>query len=175
MRRPAAFLDRDGILNHDTGYVHRPEQFVWIKGAMDAVRWLNDAGYYVFVVTNQSGVARGYFDEQAVCDLHRWMQGELQKHGAHIDAFEYCPFHPDGVVDYYRTASELRKPRPGMILKLQRNWSTDTARSLLIGDKDSDIEAARHADVVGYKFDGGNLLDFVQKCVAAQLASVASG
>jgi len=162
LHRPAAFLDRDGVLNRDDGYVHRAEQIVWMEGAVDAVRWLNDHGYYVFVVTNQGGVAHGYYTEDHVHELHFWMQQQLQRHGAHIDCFEHSPYHPDGKVERYRRESELRKPQPGMILKLQRDWTTDPTRSFLIGDRDSDIEAAIAAGIPGYKFESGSLLDLVK-------------
>ncbi len=162
MQRPAAFLDRDGILNRDDGYVHRPDQIVWMEGAIETVRWLNDSGYYVFVITNQGGVAHGYYEEKHVHHLHTWMQQELQRHGAHIDAFEHCPFHPDGAVERYKSESEFRKPQPGMILKLQREWSTDASGSFVVGDRDTDVQAAIAAGVAGYKFEGGNLLRFVQ-------------
>ncbi|MBM3647002.1 MAG: HAD-IIIA family hydrolase [Alphaproteobacteria bacterium] len=164
MSRPAVFFDRDGVLNRDDGYVHRPDKFVWIDGALKAVRWLNDAGYYVFVVTNQGGVAHGYYGEQQVKELHTWMQDELQRHGAHIDAFEYCPYHPDGVVDHYRRISDFRKPAPGMLLKLLRDWTPAIDRSFMIGDRDTDVQAAKAAGIAGYKFDGGSLLDFVKRC-----------
>ncbi len=163
MHRPAAFLDRDGILNRDDGYVHKPEDIVWMEGALDAVRWLNDQGFYVFVITNQGGVAHGYYEEQHVHDLHDWMQQEMQRHGAHIDAFEHCPYHPEGKVERYRQHSEYRKPQPGMILKLQREWTTDPSRSFVVGDRDSDVEAAIAAGVAGYKFEGGNLLGFLKE------------
>ncbi len=166
MHRPAAFLDRDGILNRDDGYVHKAEDIVWIDGAIDAVRWLNEQGFYVFVITNQGGVAHGYYEEQHVHDLHDWMQQEMQRHGAHIDAFEHCPYHPDGVVERYRQESELRKPQPGMILKLQRDWTTDSSRSFVVGDRDTDVQAAIAAGVAGYKFAGGNLLDFLKARVS---------
>jgi len=162
MRRPAAFLDRDGVLNRDDGYVHRPDQIVWVEGAPDAVRWLNDHGYYVFVVTNQAGVAHGYYTEHHVHELHDWMQGQLQSHGAHIDAFEHSPFHPEGKIERYSRHSELRKPEPGMLLKLQREWTTEHEGSFMIGDRDSDIQAAAAAGVPGYKFIGGGLLEFVK-------------
>jgi D-glycero-D-manno-heptose 1,7-bisphosphate phosphatase len=165
MHRPAAFLDRDGILNRDDGYVHKAEDIVWIDGAIDTVRWLNETGFYVFVITNQGGVAHGYYEEQHVHDLHDWMQQEMQRHGAHIDAFEHCPFHPEGVVERYRQDSEYRKPQPGMILKLQREWTTDPARSFVVGDRDSDVQAAIAAGIAGYKFAGGNLWKFLQERV----------
>ena len=166
MHRPAAFLDRDGILNRDDGYVHRPEQIVWVDGAFEAVRWLNEQGFYVFVITNQGGVAHGYYDEQHVHDLHAWMQQEMQRHGAHIDSFEHCPYHPQGVVAPYAQESEFRKPQPGMILKLQREWTTDPSRSFVVGDRDTDVEAAIAAGVAGFKFTCGNLLDFLKPRVS---------
>jgi D-glycero-D-manno-heptose 1,7-bisphosphate phosphatase len=165
LHRPAAFLDRDGILNRDDGYVHRSDQIVWVEGAIETVRWLNDHGYYVFVITNQGGVAHGYYEEQHVHDLHSWMQQQMQLQGAHIDAFEHCPYHPQGAVEKYRADSEFRKPQPGMILKLQREWTTAPERSFVIGDRDSDVEAAIAAGIPGYKFEGGNLMRFVQSHV----------
>jgi len=163
VRRPAIFFDRDGVLNHDTGYVHRSEEFQWIDGAREAVRLANDLGYYTFVVTNQAGVAHGYYDEEAIRQLHDWMQGELHAEGAHIDAYEYCPFHPNGVVAQYCQDSDLRKPGPGMLKKLMADWSVDVGRSLMIGDRDSDIQAAAAAGVAGHKFEGGNVFDFLKQ------------
>ena len=163
VRRPAIFFDRDGVLNEDTGYVHRTDQFQWMPGAREAVRWANDNGYYTFVVTNQAGVAHGYYEEDAIHRLHDWMRSELGVAGAHIDAFEHCPFHPQGVVERYKQDSKFRKPEPGMILKLQREWTTDPARSLLVGDRDSDVQAANAAGIAGYKFPGGNLLAFLKE------------
>jgi len=163
MKRPAAFLDRDGVLNRDDGYAHRPEQIVWVPGAMEAVRWLNDRGYYVFVVTNQGGVAHGYYTEDHVHALHFWMQQQLQTHGAHIDAFEHSPFHPDGVVAAYARESELRKPQAGMLHKLQREWAVELEGSFMIGDRESDVAAAQAGDVPGHLFAAGNLLEFVKR------------
>jgi D-glycero-D-manno-heptose 1,7-bisphosphate phosphatase len=161
MKRPAAFLDRDGVLNEDTGYVHHPDQVRWVAGAREAVRWLNDAGYLVFIVTNQAGVARGLYSEEHIIDLHGWMSTELRRHGAHIDCFEYCPYHPEGVVERYRLVSELRKPEPGMIRKLLAEWPVDASQSFMIGDRETDLEAAAAAGIPGHLFRGGDLLDFV--------------
>jgi D,D-heptose 1,7-bisphosphate phosphatase len=168
MKRKAAFLDRDGVLNRDDGYVHRPEQIVWVPGAIEAVRWLNDRGFYVFVVTNQGGVAHGYYTENHVHELHFWMQQQLQAQGAHIDAFEHSPFHPDGKVEAYARESELRKPQAGMLHKLQREWAVELKGSFMIGDRDSDVEAAIAGGVPGHKFAAGNLLESVRKIVEAR-------
>ena len=94
--RPAVFFDRDGVLNRDLGYLHRPEEFEWLEGAKKAIRLCNDSGYLVFVVTNQAGVARGFYGEEDVHRLHAWMNEELAREGAHVDAFEFCPHHPEG-------------------------------------------------------------------------------
>lgn len=152
-RRPAAFFDRDGVLNVDHGYAHRPEQLEWIAGAPEAVRLLNAAGYSVFVITNQSGVARGYYDESAVRLFHTHMQDSLSSHGAHIDAFYYCPHHPEGTVKALAIRCRCRKPGPGMLEQAASEWPIDLARSFLIGDKDNDIAAAAAFHIRGIRFD----------------------
>jgi D-glycero-D-manno-heptose 1,7-bisphosphate phosphatase len=162
MKRPAIFFDRDGVLNEDDGYVYETTRLKWIDGAREAVKAANDAGYLVFVVTNQSGVARGFFDEQDVRALHEWMAAELARIGAHIDAFEYCPYHPDAVIERYRQVSHRRKPAPGMITDLLARFPVDPGRSILIGDKPTDLEAAQAAGVHGILFSGGNLAQLVR-------------
>ena len=152
-RRPAAFLDRDGVLNVDHGYVHRPEQLEWVAGAPESVRLLNEAGYYVLVITNQSGVARGFFDEAAVKSFHAHMQNVLAGKGAHIDAFYYCPHHPEGTVKAFAMACSCRKPRTGMLEQAARERPIDLDRSFFIGDKDADMAAAAAFKVRGIKFD----------------------
>lgn len=162
MRRPAVFLDRDGVLNRDEGYVGQVNRFHWIDGAVEAVRALNDAGYFVFLVTNQAGVAHGYYTETDISELHSWMQIELRKYGAHIDDIRYCPFHPDGKVAAYRRHSDWRKPGNGMILDLCNSWNVEVSHSHMIGDKLSDIEAGRAASLACHLFSEGNLLKFVR-------------
>jgi D,D-heptose 1,7-bisphosphate phosphatase len=145
--RPAAFLDRDGTLNDDTGYVHDPDQFRWLPGAMETIKRLNDLGYLVLVVTNQAGIARGFYRESNVVALHAWMNDQLRPLGAHIDAFYFCPHHPIEGVDEYRVACGCRKPEPGLVIQAAREWNVDLARSIGCGDKESDSEAWRKANI----------------------------
>ena len=161
LRRPAAFLDRDGVLNLDTGYVYHPDQVSWVEGAQEAIKFLNDQGFYVFVVTNQSGVGRGLYDEDAVIRLHHWMQERLARVAAHVDHFFYCPHHPEATVARYRQLCDCRKPQPGMIAAAIDRWPVALRRSFLIGDKPSDLAAAQAAGIPGFLFSGGNLLGFV--------------
>ncbi len=159
--RPALFFDRDGVLNEDLDFVHRPDQVRWIAGAQQAIRFLNQAGYLVFVVTNQSGIGRGYFSAETVENLHHWMQSELTASGARIDEFVYCPHHPEAAVAAYRQICSCRKPRPGMILDLLGRWPVDPGRSLLIGDQPRDLQAAEAAGLAAARFEHGNLYDFL--------------
>jgi D,D-heptose 1,7-bisphosphate phosphatase len=159
--RPAIFFDRDGVLNRDTGYVHRPADFTWTEGAREAVRAVNDSGRLAIVVTNQAGVARGLYDESAVEALHRWMAEDLARIGAHVDAFYYCPHHPDFGDPPYRQVCDCRKPRIGLIRRATAEHLIDLRRSLLIGDQPTDLAAAAAAGIPGHKFSGGNLRDFV--------------
>lgn len=163
LRRPAVFFDRDGVLNHDTGYIFEAGKVKWIDGAREAVKAVNDAGYFAFVVSNQSGVARGLYEESDIRTLHRWMADEMAAIGAHIDAFEYCPDHPEGVIKRYRRESDRRKPGPGMITDLLSRFPVNANGSILIGDRPSDLEAARAAGLQGHLFSGGNLEAFVKQ------------
>ena len=147
--RPAAFLDRDGVLNVDTGYPHLVEDLVLTPTAAAAVRRLNQAGYWVLVLTNQSGVARGLFDLDAVDAFHEALQRKLGEVGGHVDAFYVAPYHPDGTVAPFNIDHEDRKPGAGMFNRALRDFPVVTSRSFMIGDKPSDMEAARRVGVRG--------------------------
>jgi D,D-heptose 1,7-bisphosphate phosphatase len=166
LRRPAVFLDRDGVLNDDVGYAHRPDQITWTRGALAAVKALNDAGCYVFVITNQAGVARGYYPLAQVDVLHGWMAGEMAAHGAHIDAYAYCPFHEEGVVAEFKRASDRRKPAPGMVLDLLEDWPILKDASFLVGDKALDLDTAKAAGIASHHFTGGDLEAFVKSRIS---------
>lgn len=161
--RPAAFLDRDGVLNLDRGYPHRAGQIDWVDGAPAAVALLNRRGYRVFVVTNQSGIARGYYGEEDVRALHRWMADRLAESGARVDAFYYCPHHPTEGAPPYRIACDCRKPRPGMLLQAMAEWPVRREGSFLIGDRETDLAAADAAGIPGHLFPGGDLAAFVAR------------
>jgi D-glycero-D-manno-heptose 1,7-bisphosphate phosphatase len=166
---PAAFLDRDGVLNVDHGYAHRPDQLEWVASAPEAVRLLNEAGYIVIVVTNQSGVARGYYDETAVRQFHTQMEDALWDQGAYIDAFYYCSHHPEGTVKELAVHCNCRKPGTGMLEQAAREWPIDLGRSFLIGDKDNDMAAAAAFKIRGIKFDSAedSLIDLVRRELAS--------
>jgi D,D-heptose 1,7-bisphosphate phosphatase len=166
LQRPAVFFDRDGVLNENLGWVGSPDRFHWLPGAKEALRLVNNSGAHAFLVTNQAGVARGFYTEEDVDALHRHMMKECLAFGATIDDVRYCPHHPEATVERYRRASEWRKPRPGMLLDLLRAWRVDPQRAVLVGDMESDIEAAQAAHIEGYRYIGGNLLEFVKPLVA---------
>ena len=165
-RKPAAFFDRDGVINRDHGYVASPDRFQLMEGAAQAIRICRDAGYLVFVVTNQSGVAQGLYEESAVDVLHRHMKEVLAAEGATIDDVRYCPHHPEAERAAYRRSCSWRKPGAGMILDLAKSWPVDLTRSFLIGDKSSDMEAAAAAGLRGFLFKQGPLDIFVTDVIS---------
>jgi D-glycero-D-manno-heptose 1,7-bisphosphate phosphatase len=162
--RPCAFFDRDGVFNRDIGYVHRVQDLAWIPGGPAAVRRLNDLGFWVILVTNQSGIGRGYYDEAAMQAVHEALAEHLASAGGHIDAIYFAPHHEDAAQDRYRHPDHPdRKPNPGMLLRAMDDFAIDAQRSFLIGDKPSDLEAARRAGIAGYLFTGGDLEAFVEE------------
>ena len=160
---PAVFLDRDGVINVDRGYVGRPADFFLIDGAAEAISLLNQSGYLVFVVTNQSGIGRGLYTEADFEVVTAHMRSLLAERGAYIDDIRHCPFHPEAKIARYRQQHPWRKPAPGMILDILLHWEVDIESSFLIGDSPRDVAAATAAGIDGYLFDGGDLLSFVQK------------
>jgi D,D-heptose 1,7-bisphosphate phosphatase len=167
LNRPALFLDRDGTINIDHGWVGTTDRFEFIPGAIEAVRAATEAGWHVFVVTNQSGIARGLYTEAEMHALHAWMADTLRRHGGTIDDVRHCPFHPQAVLPEWRGASPDRKPQPGMILDLLRAWRLNPADCILVGDQPTDMQAAAAAGMPGHLFQttgpaGGNLEAFVR-------------
>lgn len=150
------------MLNEDRGYVSRWEDFHWIVGARETVAAFNRAGWLVIVVTNQSGVGRGYYSEADVHALHEQVQADLAEAGGRIDAFYHAPHHPDAALDAYRHPDPPdRKPNPGMILRALAEWPIDREASLLIGDQPSDLEAALRAGIRSVLFSGEDLAAFL--------------
>ena len=164
-RAKAVFFDRDGTLNVDIHYLHRPEDFQWIPGAQEAIKFVNDRGYLAILVTNQSGVARGYYPESDVVRVYDWMNAELQRSGAHLDALYYCPHHPDGSVPQYAKICTCRKPSPGLVNRACRDLAIDKAKSYFVGDTETDMACARNAGVRGVRYEGGSLLALVRDAV----------
>ena len=166
--RPAAFLDRDGVLIVDSGYPHRPDQLVLIPGAAEAVKRLNDAGYVTVIVTNQSGVARGLFSEETMHGFNALLIERLAESGARIDAVYAAPHHAEAVEERYRHPDHPdRKPNPGMLLRALADFGVAPQDAFMIGDKPSDMEAARRAGVRGVLYAGGDLEALVTPELAA--------
>jgi D-glycero-D-manno-heptose 1,7-bisphosphate phosphatase len=146
-RRRALFLDRDGVINIDHGYVHRPEQTEWVPGIFELCAAAKRLGYELVVVTNQAGIARGYYGEAEFAEYSRWLREQFAARGLEILAIYHCPHHPTEGLGQLRTHCDCRKPKPGMILRAQRELDLDLASSALIGDNMSDIQAGRAAGV----------------------------
>jgi D-glycero-D-manno-heptose 1,7-bisphosphate phosphatase len=145
----AFFIDRDGTLNEDIGYVSTPDELILYPWAAEAVRLVNESGFKAIVITNQSGIARGMYSEQTLGAIHKRMIAELASDGARLDAVYYCPHHPEiGAVDYRKTC-DCRKPRTGMLDEAASEHNIDLTRSFVIGDKSSDILLAQNAGAVG--------------------------
>ena len=152
MNVPALFLDRDGVINQDSGYTHRVDDFVFLPGVFELCRHARAAGWRIFVVTNQAGIGRGLYTEKDFLDLTQWMLTQFEAAGAPIDKVYFCPYHAEAGVGEFRRESAFRKPNPGMILQARDEFSLDLAASVLVGDKPSDILAGQRAGV------GTNLL-----------------
>jgi D-glycero-D-manno-heptose 1,7-bisphosphate phosphatase len=151
MKRKALFLDRDGVVNIDHGYVHEPRDCVFVDSIFDVVRSANHAGYAVVLITNQAGIGRGYFSLDQFQAFTRWMLSEFDQRQARIDQVYFCPHHPQFGLGEYLLACNCRKPQPGMLLQARDDLDLDMEASLMIGDKQSDLEAAARAGV-GHRF-----------------------
>lgn len=165
--RPALFLDRDGVINTDRGYVAKVADFEWVEGAIDCIKAFNARGWYVFVVTNQTGIAHGFYTEADMNAVNAHMLAGLEAKNAKLDAVYACPYDPKGSVAAYTRDSRDRKPHPGMLLQAMADFPVDRDASFLIGDKDTDLQAARAAGIGGFLFRGGNLFDFAEWALAA--------
>lgn len=143
----ALLLDRDGVINEDGSYLIKPTDIRFVNGIFDLCRTAKNKGYRLIVVTNQSGIARGLYTEEDFLNLMGWMELEFEKRGVRIDHVYYCPFHPEKGIGRYKADSEDRKPKPGMILKAQNAYDLDLSKSVLIGDRDGDMECGRRAGV----------------------------
>ena len=141
--RRAVFIDRDGTLAHEVGYVNHVSRFRLFPWAVDSVRLLNGAGLLAVVVTNQAGVARGYFPESLIADVHGLMSAAMEAGGARLDGIYYCPHHPTAGEAPYRQDCDCRKPRPGLLRRAANDLGIDLARSWVVGDRDADVALAR--------------------------------
>lgn len=162
MANKAVFFDRDGTLNVDIHYLHRPEDFIWMPDAREAIKYVNDHGYLAILVTNQSGVARGYYPESDVRRVYDWMNEQLAALGAHLDALYYCPHHPDGKLPEYTCVCDCRKPSPKLVNEACAKYDIDKTQSYFVGDTDTDMKCAENAGLTGLRYPGGSLLELVQ-------------
>ncbi|AWV46131.1 D-glycero-beta-D-manno-heptose-1,7-bisphosphate 7-phosphatase [Hafnia alvei] len=144
---PAIFLDRDGTINVDHGYVHESDNFQFIDGVIDAMAKLKEMGYALVLVTNQSGIARGMFTEDQFMHLTEWMDWSLADRGVDLDGVYYCPHHPEGTVEEFRQTCDCRKPQPGMLLSAKEELNIDMSASYIVGDKIEDLLAGEAASV----------------------------
>jgi len=145
--KPAVFLDRDGVINVDHGYVHDEHDFEFVDGVFEATKSLKDMGYYLVLVTNQSGIARGIFSEDRFLSLTQWMDWNFVDHDVEFDGIYYCPHHPENGVGKYKQECDCRKPKPGMFISAQEFLNIDMENSVMVGDKAEDLMAAMSAGV----------------------------
>lgn len=170
---PALFLDRDGVINLDRGYVYKQEDFEFIEGIFGLCRTAKQLGYLVFVVTNQAGIGRGYYTEQDFLKLTDWMCGVFREKSVVIDNVYFCPYHPEHGIGQYKVDSPYRKPGPGMILQAAEEFNADLARSVLVGDKETDIQAGIAAGVgCNLLFSSSGLDNSIKTSASAVISSL---
>lgn len=161
-----AFLDRDGVLNSckiNKGYIGSIKDFKWIKGAKKTIKYLKSKKYKVVIVTNQSGIARGYFTIRDVYMLHKHLHRQLKNISTSVDRIYFCPYHVDGKIEKYKKKSDLRKPDNGMFKLAQKKWNINKNESFMIGDQKTDMQFALKSKIKGYLFKEDNLYNFVKK------------
>lgn len=171
--RQAAFLDRDGVLIEDVGFLNAPEQLHILDGVPAAIRSLQQQ-FYIVVITNQSGIARGYFNEDDLLNVHRHLTGRLEQQGAFLDALYFCPHFPDGSIRSYAITCDCRKPQPGMLLRSQREWGLELTGSHMVGDQPTDVEAGNNAGATGILLKNGGLHGPGDPLSAPDLAAAAA-
>ncbi len=162
-KNKAVFLDRDGTINIEKNYLYKIEDFEFIPGAIEGMRLLQENGFLLVIVTNQSGIARGYYKEDDFFVLNSWMMKELDKRGVHISAIYYCPHHPDAIVPEYRKKCLCRKPQIGMFESAIEELNIDLSQSIAIGDKLRDCEIARTTDCTGYLIGTGEPSEIIEE------------
>lgn len=146
-KRKALFLDRDGVVNRDINYLHRIEDVEFIEGIFDLCRKAHSQGYLLVIITNQAGIGRGYYTEEDFHHLMKWMSKRFAEEGCPLTAYYYCPHHPEAGKGEYLKVCDCRKPKPGMLLQAAREYDIDLANSIMLGDRESDIEAGKAARV----------------------------
>ncbi len=162
--KKAAFLDRDGVINEDSGFLYKTEDFKWIKGAIDALKILKRNNYLIIIITNQSGVGRGFYTEKQVIDLHTWINKQLVKHKVKIDDFFFSTDLPTENIENSR-----RKPSPSMINEAVKKYNLIKKECFMIGDKETDLLAAKNASIRGFLFEGGDLSVKISKILKDHL------
>tara|TARA_B100000787_G_C16196515_1_gene301269 strand:+ start:3518 stop:4015 length:498 start_codon:yes stop_codon:yes gene_type:complete len=165
MNKPTIFLDRDGVINLDKNYVYKIVDFEWVTDAKKAIKLLKEKNYLIFVVTNQSGITRGFYSKKDVEKLHEYINLELKRNDCCIDEFFYSPYHPDIVNKKYSKLGHLRKPNTGMLELAQEKWNFKKNNCLMVGDSQSDMQCAERFGIKGYLFKGGSLLDFIKQII----------
>lgn len=146
-RKKAIFLDRDGTINKEVNYLFRPQDFQFITGSVDAIKIFHRLGYLVIVITNQAGVAKGYYSENDVNLLHKYIDGLLKNEGTFVDAYYYCPHHPNGNKTKYAIDCNCRKPKTSMIEKAVEKFNIDLGESIIVGDKEIDVLTGKNAGI----------------------------
>lgn len=162
----AVFLDRDGTINVEKNYLYKIDDFEFIEGVPEAIKMLNDAGYLVIVVTNQAGIARGYYKEEEMRKLHKHINNELKKYGAHIDAYYFCPHHPEHGIGDYKLDCNCRKPKSGMLEWASKEFNIDNGKCYIIGDKISDVQSGDGLNISGILVKSG--YEFNEKLIPAK-------